>query len=380
MRSAPRSGTRIEAAPSLARGCALPEVSSLKGWGCVATRQIVGADDAMTDRPGAAAAARGAAMSGDTAEERFASIMRRPRRAAVISGALVPVAPAVNIFVLDQAAGPLYGVAVVAAAACILTVLNIVNFSPTAVARLESLSSQVGGRFRLWKAGRGGYAGVPFAYGAEHERFGVLNYVVHGMPVEIGHLASQVSVRYRAPTGRRHAYVVVRLPQRLPHMIVSFGHLSRVLGVRVVPDQWHRSQRVDIDRGVGRRFRLFVGDGGEQFARRFLSPDVVRCFQEVGRSYDIEIKGRKLYLFGARSAAAGTERRWKAQRELIEDLTATISGSRVWEIMRRQGARRSTHAAIRADVRRAVAIFFSSVAVVTVVVSLVLLKADGLLD
>lgn len=67
----------------------------------------------------------------------------------------------------------------------------------------------------------------------------MLNYVVHDMPVEIGHLASQVSDRYVAPTGRRHAYVVVRLPERLPHMIVSFGHLSRVLDVRIAPDQWH---------------------------------------------------------------------------------------------------------------------------------------------
>lgn len=337
----------------------------------------------MTDGSGSAAAARGEAHgttgSVDTAEERFASLMRHPRRAALISGALVPVAVAVNLFLLDDVSGALIGVAVIASVVCVLAVWNAVNFSPTAVARLEGASSRFGGRFTLWKEGTGGHTGVPFAYGAEHQRFGVLDYVVHGLPVEIGHLASQVSARHTAPTGRRHAYVAIRLPQRLPHMIVSFGHLSRVLGVRVAPDQWHRSQRVDV--GAGRRFRLFVGDGGEQIARRFLSPDVVRCFQRVGRHYDIEIEGRHLYLFGARSAAAGTERRWNAQRGLIEDLAATVSGSGVWEIVRRQRVgRRASRAALRADVKRAVALVFGIAAVITIVLSLIVLEAAGLLD
>ncbi|MGW9350696.1 hypothetical protein [Nocardiopsis flavescens] len=336
----------------------------------------------MTDGTGAAAArgdAHGTPGSGDTPEERFASLMRQPRRAALISGALVPVAVAVNLFLLDDTSGALIGVAVVASVVCVLAVWNVVNFSPTAVARLEDASTRGGGRFTLWKEGTGGHTGVPFAYGAEHQRFGVLDHVVHGLPVEIGHLASQVSARHTAPTGRRHAYVVVRLPQRLPHMIVSFGHLSRVLGVRVVPDQWHRSQRVDV--GGGRRFRLFVGDGGEQLARSFLSPDVVRCFQRVGRHYDIEIEGRDLYLFGSRSAAAGTGRRWNAQRELIEDLAATVSGSGVWEIVRRRRAGRGGgRAALRADVGRAVALVFGAAAVIVAVLSLVVLKAAGLLD
>jgi len=284
----------------------------------------------MTDAPRSVEVAR----TGDIANERFAAIMRFPRRAALISGALVPVAAIVNLFVLKDISWPLFGVSVISALVTVLAVWNVANFSPTAIARLEALSSRVDGEFTLWKAGTGGYSGMPFAHGLEFERFGMLSYARHGMPVEIGHLSSRLNARARAPMGRRHAYVVIRLPERLPHMIVSFGHLSQILGARVVPDQWHRSQLVKLE--VAPRFRLFVGDGGEQLARSFFTPDVVRMFQRVGRFYDVEMKGRDLYLFSSRSAAAGTERRWNGQRELIERLAATMTGSDIWDLVRDQ--------------------------------------------
>lgn len=337
----------------------------------------------MTDTSGPGEAARGdaqgVAASDDDAKARFDAIVRYPRKAALVSAALVSAAIAMQVFVLTGISGPLLGVPIIATLVCVLAMRNVVNFSRTAFARLEGLSPQVGGRFTLWKAGTGGYGGTPFAYGADHQRFGMLNYVVQGMPVEIGHLASQVSDRYAAPTGRRHAYVMVRLPERLPHMIVSFGHLSRVLGVRVVPDQWHRSQRVDV--GGGRRFRLFVGDGGEQLARSFFSPDVVQLFQQVGRHYDVEIKDRILYLYASRSAAAGADRRWNAQRALIESLAATLAGSGVWGLVRRQSQGRGpVHADLRADVARAVAIVVFVMVVAIVVLSALTINASGVLD
>ncbi|HCS61468.1 MAG TPA: hypothetical protein DIW46_08750 [Microbacterium sp.] len=322
---------------------------------------------------------RDTTSSGDDAKERFAAIMRTPRRAALISGALVPVALAVNLFVLENISWPLLGVPVVATLVCVLAMWNVINFSPSVVARLEGLSPAVGGRFTLWKAGVGDYEGTPFAYGTDHQRFGMLNYTVQGMPVEIGHLASQVSARAVAPTGRRHAYVVVRLPERLPHMILSFGHLSRVLGVRIAPDQWHRSQRVDV--GSGRGSRLFVGDGGEQIARGFFNREMVQLFRLVGRHYDVEIKDRNLYLYAARSAAAGTANRWSAQRALIENLAASMANSGVWDLVRRQSRGRGpVYRALRADVARGAAIFFSVAGVAVVVLSAIVINAAGLLE
>jgi len=318
-------------------------------------------------------------MAGDPAAERFAAIMRYPRVAVLISGSLLLVSLAVNLFVLTSKSGLLYVGTAGAALICILTLWNVVNYSQRAMGRLKHLAPSVEGRFSLWKAGTGGYAGVPFAYGAEHERFGVLNYLSAGLQIEIGHLSSQVSARYRAPTGRRHAYAVVRLPDRLPHMILSFGHLSKVLGMRVVPEQWHRSQLVDV--GFGRRARLFVADGGEQIARTFFTPELVQLFENVGRTYDVEIKGRSLYLFAARSVAAGSNRRWSGQRELVEGLAAALAGSSVWELVRRQSRGRGpVYGDLRADVARSVTIFFSILTLVAVVLSIVVINAAGLLD
>jgi len=337
----------------------------------------------MIDSSASADAARSGPQgqaAGGQATERFAAIMRFPRVAALISGPLVLVSLAVNLFVLTSKSGPLFVVTAASALICILALWNVINYSQRAMDRLKHLAPSVEGRFSLWKAGTGGYAGVPFAYGAAHERFGVLTYAVHDIPIEIGHLASQTSARVQAPTGRRHAYVVVRLPQRLPHMILSFGHLSKVLGTRVVPEQWHRSQLVDV--GFGRRARLFVADGGEQLARTFFTPELVQFFERVGRTYDIEIKDRNLYLFASRSVAAGSNRRWSGQRALLEGLAAALAGSGVWELIRRQGAGRGPGygGEIRADLVRGGVIVVSVLVVIITVLSIIAINAAGLLD
>ncbi len=312
----------------------------------------------------------------DDAAARYATLMRGPRIAALIGAGTALATLAGNLLVLEQMSGLLFAVTVPAALVCAASIRNIVNFSPRAVARLQQLTASLGGRFWLWKTGTGGHSGTPFAYGAEHERFGVVAGTLHGIPFEMGHLSSQVSTQYRAPGGRRHGYVVIRLPERLPHMIVSFGHLSRVLGVRVAPDQWHRSQRVDV--GGGRDFRLFVADGGEAAARAFFTAEIVALFQRVGRSFDIEIKNRSLSLLAGRSPAAGSERRWAEQWGLLEEVTGSLAGSEVWKAVGRQ-SRRLRDEPLRADIARAVAVVFGVAAIAVVVLSLVVLTASGVI-
>lgn len=332
--------------------------------------------DAMADGARGSAAGRddeSGATAGDGAA-RYAALMRTPRIAALVGAVATLATAATNLFVLEDMSGLLWVATVSSAVICVLAITNMVNHPPRAVDRLRQLAAQMGGRFSLWKAGTGGNLGVPFAHGAEHERFGVVSGELHGMPIEMGTLASQVSTRYRAPTGRRHAYVTIHLPERLPHMIMSFGHLSRVLGVRVAPEQWHRSQRVDV--GGDGRFRLFVADGGEAAARAFFRPEVVALFERIGRDYDVEIRDRRLYLFPGRSPAAGSERRWAAQRQELETFTGALAGSGVWEAVGRQG-RRLRDVQLHADVRRAVTLVFSVVAVVVVVVSVVWLALTG---
>ena len=336
----------------------------------------------MTDAPGSAGDAPAntdGTAARDAAKERFDDIMRAPRITALVSGILTVVPIVVVYFVLDVRSGLLLAAGVGAAVVCAIAVLQIFNYSPAAIARLERLAPQVDGRFALWKQGSAGYDGVPFRYSFERQRFGVLDLIAHDARIEIGHLVGQASSKARTPMGRRHAYIVFQLPERLPHMILSFGHLSKFLGLRIVPEQWHRSQRVDV--GGGCRFRLFVGVGGEDVARSLFTPDVVHLFQRVGRSYDVEIKGRNLYLFSTRSPAAGSERRWEEQQALVESVAAMLSASETWDLVRRQSRGRGpVYADLRADVARGVAVFFSVAAVAVVVLSIVTLKAAGLLD
>lgn len=319
------------------------------------------------------------AATRDPAKERFDDIMRAPRVAALVSGILTVLPIAAMFFVHGARSGLLLAGGIGAALMSVIAVLQILNFSPTALARLERLAPQVDGRFAMWKAGSGGYEGVPFKYSVERQRFGVLDLVAHDTTIEIGHLVAQASHRQSISMGRRHAYIVFRLPERLPHMILSFGHLSRFLGVRVFPEQWHRSQLIDV--AGRRRFRLFVGDGGEDVARSFFAPDIVQLFQRVGRVYDVEIKGRDLYLFSTRSAAAGSERLWKEQRALVESVAAALTASGVWDLVRRQSRGRGpSWSDLRPDVVRGTTIVISVMVAAIVVLSFFAIKAAGFLD
>lgn len=335
-----------------------------------------------TDAPGSAEDApvnTDGAAARDAAKERFDDIMQAPRTTALVSGILTVLPIVVMFFAQGVRSGLLLAAGVGGALVCVIAVLQILNFSPAALARLERLAPQVDGRFALWKPGSGGYEGVPFKYSVERQRFGVLDLVAHGTTIEIGHLVAQASHRQSISMGRRHAYIVFRLPERLPHMILSFGHMSTLLGVRVMPEQWHRSQLVDV--GGRRRFRLFVGDGGEDVARSFFTPDVVQLFQQVGRFYDVEIKGRDLYLFSTRSAAAGSEHRWKEQRALVESVVAALQASGVWDLVRRQSRGRGpSWSDLRVDFVRAVTIIMSVVVATIVVLSFFALKGAGLLE
>ena len=310
--------------------------------------------------------------------DRYRRLLRVPRVAAATGALLAVSSVVVQALVLDDLSWPLLGVGIVATVVCVRALWNVVSFGAAAARRLEDLASTLGGRFSWWRGGTGGLEATPFAYGAEHERFAVLDLQVDGVPVEIGHLASQVSERYAAPTGRRHAYVVLGLPVRLPHMILSFGHLSRVLGVRVVPEHWHRSQLLDV--GLGRRAHLFVAGGGEHVARRFLTPDLVALLARVGRTYDIEIKGRRMYLIAARSVAAGSRRRWDRQRELLTSLAGALAADALWEPLRHMTRGAGTgEPALRADTTRAIVLVVTAMLVAIVVLSLLALYGAGII-
>lgn len=275
---------------------------------------------------------RGAPVGGSTRDE-VAAILRRPRRMAMVAG-LTTLGMALVLVRLDRfVAGPLI-VGTPAALVCMVNVWQALRFTPASITRLEGFAQRVGGRFTPLARGAGGCTATIFREGAQLRRFGVLDYAPQGTRIEIGHLLSSSHADARSME-RRHAYAVLDLPARMPHMVLDFGHLRRFLGVRVAPEHWHRAQLVDV--GGGRRFRLFVAAGGEHVARTFFTPATVRAFEEIGRHYDVEIHGSRLHLFSSRSAASGSDRRWERQRALIEGLATSVAQSPVWDSGRRPG-------------------------------------------
>ncbi|MDT9591643.1 hypothetical protein RDV89_01095 [Nocardioides zeae] len=289
----------------------------------------------------------------------------------MVSGiaALGGIAAAIDV---GEVAAGLWLMVTIALMVCALSIHQAVTFSPAVLARLERLADRTGGRFTPWRTGVGDNTAHPFTESAGTDCFAVVNYVDQGVAVEVGHLSTHKTAGLR----KLNAYVAIRLPRRVPHLVVDFGHLRQILGVRVVPTSWHRSQRVDV--GGGRRFPLFVADGGEQFARTFFTPDVVRAFRAVGRSYDVEIRGDRVYLLSRRSIASGSERRLQRQRELVDDLVLRMSDPRMTDFLSRQ-RRDLGRGELRTDVKRGVILVGTGAVVVIAVLSGLLLRAEELL-
>ncbi|TWH04245.1 hypothetical protein L615_010200000060 [Nocardioides sp. J9] len=277
----------------------------------------------------------------------------------------------------ELVAGPLV-VGVPVAFLSVFCLWQVVRFTPASVDRLEAFALRAGGRFTPVADGARGYTATPFRHGDQPRRFGVVRYGAHGTRIEIGHLLSSSAHPRAQLVERRHAYAVIELPERMPQMVLDFGHLRSFLGIRLTPEHWDRSQLVDV--GGGRRFRLFVAEGGEHVARRFFTADVVRAFEEVGRHYDVEIDASHLYLLSMRSAASGSDRRWEKQRNLIEGLAGTVVGSPVWDDVR--GPRRGRgprSGSLVMDVKRGVRVVLAAATAAVVVLSAIVLHAQGLL-
>lgn len=88
-----------------------------------------------------------------------------------------------------------------------------------------------------------------------------------------------------SPKGPRHAfrYLSMRLPRALPHLIIDArgnGSLRSLLP---------GSQRLQLEGDFDRYFTAYVPSGYERDALELLTPDVMACLIDHGRSWDIEV-------------------------------------------------------------------------------------------
>lgn len=313
---------------------------------------------------------------GRKARESLSEISRGSRKLAVTNGIVALSMISVLITVGEVAAGAL----VILTTALLFFALGIyqaINFSPATMGRLERFSEQIDGRFTPWKTGAGDGTPAPFTAGPTTDRFAVVNYVQQGMPIEIGHLLSQMTARKVPGLRNINTYITIGLPRRLPHMVIDFGHLTQISRLRLLPTSWHRSQRLDV--GGGRRFRLYVATGRERLARAFFTPEVLNAFLSVGQSFDVEIKANRIYLFSKRSIASGSDRRLQRQQALIDGLVQSLADPQIADLLRHQSRGRD-RLELRTDMTRGLIIFWSGIVAVIAVISVIALYALGLLE
>lgn len=175
-----------------------------------------------------------------------------------------------------------------------------------------------------------GYEGMLFTHGTGHHRWMAVNATFAGRRVEFGNLS------YTETSGRsafrRRGYVAMRLPARLPRMVITKRESPYFpLTVPLYP---HPDEAVDV--GQGRAFRVYAPDGAEFIARELFSPEMTDLFARLARRFSMEIIGNTLLLTRFRQVSPGNARQWRRQLGDMTELAAAMNGSGVWSLMRRQ--------------------------------------------
>lgn len=114
--------------------------------------------------------------------------------------------------------------------------------------------------------------------------------------------------------GPRNAfrYMEMRLPRRLPHLMIDARGNGSVRAV--LPG----SQRLSLEGDFDRYFTVYVPAGYEQDALQLLTPDVMACLIDHGRSWDIEIVDDRLIAASARSSRSSDRAEYTAMLRFSE--------------------------------------------------------------
>lgn len=267
----------------------------------------------------------------DEIRERFREATHRSRVTAVISALIVVVGLVLEFFVLEELSLPLAGVILLALLALVFALKGMSRGSQRTMYRVATFARRNGLDFQLWKDGSADYQALPFRSGTGHQRLAVVNAQRNGTPVEFGNLLSQAT---NGVVDRPCGYIAIALPERMPHVFADAGRLARLLGVRILPNQWHSSQRVDLP--GARSFRLYAVDGASSIARVFFDPGMVALFNRITKRFDVEIKGRHLVLLSMIDVSSGSARRWEEQVGLVDELVSALNTSPVWDLLRRR--------------------------------------------
>lgn len=222
----------------------------------------------------------------------------------------------------DRLSFLLIGAGVVGAPSC---VVFLKQASPAKASRISRFAGDNGFEFEALKDSAG-YQGSNFKIGDAQRRLLVVTGKIDGHRVEFGNLSFRFEGR-RSPWAVP-GYVAIRLPERLPHIIVrsSRRSLSRVTYSPSAQDQ--------VEVPGGDALRVYAPAGAEQAVGALFTTQVSELFSRLSHRYGIEIVGDVLFLYSRWPVSTGSGRTWGRILADVADVCELIGASRVWDLMR----------------------------------------------
>lgn len=97
----------------------------------------------------------------------------------------------------------------------------------------------------------------------------------------------------------RYAYVRMKLPRRLPNMLLDSVKNNKLRSFANLPEYIAKGQTLTLEGNFNDYFRLYVPDNYQRDALYIFTPDLMLAFLEYSSDLDIEIIDDDLYLFKA---------------------------------------------------------------------------------
>jgi hypothetical protein len=145
-------------------------------------------------------------------------------------------------------------------------------------------------------AGAPAYDGIIFTQGNSRARPVVLGYDQGASPFEIGNYQYETGSG-KTRTVHRTGYVRIRLPRRLPNMVLDatsnnlFGKISNL------PTGFYANQRLSLEGNFDKYFTLYAPSQYKTDALYVFTPDVMATMIEYGKDFDMEIIDDSLFLY-----------------------------------------------------------------------------------
>ncbi len=164
------------------------------------------------------------------------------------------------------------------------------------------------------------YAGMIFNEGHSRE---VTEAYVFADSTEIG------NYRYVTGSGKNRsvhdwAYVKVKLPRKLPHMVLDaksnniFGRFSNLT------DIFDRSQTLSLEGNFNDHFTLYAPKQYEQDAFYVFTPDVMARLIDSGSGFDMEVVDDELYIYRGNRFDIGSEAELRTVLGIVDAISSEL--------------------------------------------------------